>query len=426
VNTDEENKVMREIRRLSVDEVYKVCDPNLFDFETTEGLQPPAGFIGQKRAVSAISFGLGIQCRGYNLFLTGPPGTGKTSLIRAMLEEIAKDKPIPGDVCLVNNFLDPDRPRALHLPAGLGKQLKRDMEGLLDHLKREIPRAFESKEYEDQQAEIGREYQERSAALFAELERKANQEGIHFRVAPTGIVTRLILNGKPIQQEDYEALPEPLKEQVRKKMERFNREVTQVLDQVRAMEKEAREKAQELEKRTVLFLVSHLVDELRQRYAEYPDLLDYFEQVQQNVLENRENFKRKPEAEQPPAIRLDERLAFIPYQVNVLVDNSNTKGAPIVFEPNPSYTNMFGTIEREVQLGALVTDFTKIKAGSVLRASGGYLLVEALDVLRYPFVWDSLKRVIESGEVRIEDISTQYGLVSTTGLRQLELISRSP
>lgn len=403
-------------RRLSADEVYRACDPNAFDFETTERLPPPEGFIGQKRAVSAIRFGLRMRSHGYNLFLAGPPGTGKTSLIRAMLEDIARDRPVPGDICLVQNFRDPDRPRALYLPAGMGRQLKRDMEGLVERLKREIPKALESKEYQEQQAGIMREYQRQSAALFEELERRASREGIQLRVTPAGIMTVLIHNGKPLTQEEYEALDEATKEQVRQKMEQFNEQIAELLDRVRAMEREAREKTEELERWTLLFVVKRLIDGLRLKYANYPEILDYLEQVQENILQEREKFRPRPAVE-APGLRLDERVSFVEYQVNVLVDNSATQGAPIVFEPNPTYTNIFGTIEREVRLGALVTDFTKVKAGSLLRANGGFLVVEALDVLRYPFVWDALKRALETGEVRIEDVATHYGLVSATGLR---------
>ncbi len=403
-------------RRLSAEEVYRACDPNAFDFETTEHLPPPEGFIGQKRAVSAIHFGLRMRSHGYNLFLTGPPGTGKTSLMHAMLEDIARDRPVPGDICLVQNFRDPDRPRALYLPAGMGRQLKRDMEGLVEQLKREIPRALESKEYQEQQAGIMREYQRQSAALFEELERRASREGIQLRVTPAGIMTVLIHNGKPLTQEEYEALDETTKEQVRQKMEQFNEQVAELLDRVRTMEREAREKTEELERWTLLFVVKRLIDGLRLKYANYPEILDYLEEVQENVLQEREKFRPRPPVE-PHGLRLDERASFVEYQVNVLVDNSATRGAPIVFEPNPTYTNMFGTIEREVRLGALVTDFTKVKAGSLLRANGGFLVVEAMDVLRYPFVWDALKRALETGEVRIEDVATHYGLVSATGLR---------
>ena len=403
-------------RRLSADEVYRACDPSAFEFETTEHLPPPEGFIGQKRAVSALRFGLRMKSHGYNLFLAGPPGTGKTSLIRAMLEEIARDRPVPGDICLVHNFRDPDRPRALYMPAGMGRQLKRDMEGLLEQLKREIPRALESKEYQEQQAGIMREYQRQSAALFEELERRASREGIQVRVTPAGIMTVLLHNGKPLTQEEYEALDEATKEQVRRKMEQFNEQVAELLDRVRTMEREAREKTEELERWTLLFVVKRLMDHLRMKYANDSEILEYLDQVQENVLQEREKFRPRPPVE-PPGFRLDERASFVEYQVNVLVDNSATQGAPVVFEPNPTYTNMFGTIEREVRLGALVTDFTKVKAGSILRANGGFLVVEALDVLRYPFVWDSLKRVIETGEVRIEDVATQYGLVSATGMR---------
>ena len=217
-------------RRLSAEDVYRACDPNAFDFETTEHLPPPEGFIGQKRAVSAIHFGLRMRSHGYNLFLTGPPGTGKTSLIRAMLEDMARDRPVPDDICLVQNFRDPDRPRALSLPAGMGRQLKRDMEGLVEQLKREIPRALESKEYQEQQAGIMREYQRQSAALFEELERRASREGIQLRVTPAGIMTVLIHDGKPLTQEEYEALDEATKEQVRRKMEQFNEQIAELLD----------------------------------------------------------------------------------------------------------------------------------------------------------------------------------------------------
>jgi lon-related putative ATP-dependent protease len=403
-------------RHLSAEDVYRACDPSAFEFETTEHLPPPEGFIGQKRAVSAIRFGLQMKSHGYNLFLTGPPGTGKTSLIRTMLEEIARDRPVPGDICLVHNFRDPDRPRALYLPAGMGRQLKRDMEWLLEQLKREIPRALESKEYQEQQTGIMREYQRQSAALFEELERRASREGIQVRVTPSGIMTVLIHNGKPLTQEEYEALDEATKEQVRRKMEQFQDQVAELLDRVRAMEREAREKTEELERGTLLFVVRRLMDTLRLKYAAYPDVLEHLEHVQENILQEREKFRPRPPVE-PPGLRLDERAGFVEYHVNVLVDNSATTGAPIVFEPNPTYANMFGAIEREVRLGALVTDFTKVKAGSLLRANGGFLVVEALDVLRYPFVWDSLKRALETGEVRIEDVATQYGLVSATGMR---------
>lgn len=408
---------MKEVRRVSAEEAYAACDATAFDFETTEKLPPPKGFIGQKRAVSAIRFGLSIASQGYNLFLTGPPGTGKTSLIRALLEDLAASKPVPGDICLVNNFRDPDRPRALHLVAGQGRQLKRDMDAFIARLRDEIPRVLQSKDYEDQQAEIVRRYQESSTALLTQLEQRASREGLEFRITPTGIVTRPLVNGKPLSPEEYEALPESLRESLRRRLQEFTEEISRLLDQVRALERQAREKADELERLTVQFVVVGLADELKRRYSDYPDVLAYLDEVQQSVLENREAFKRKPETEPASALRLDESSPFTPYQVNVLVDNSDTRGAPVVFEPHPSYTNMFGTIEREARFGALVTDFTKIKAGSILRANGGFLVVEVADVLKYPFVWDALKRVAESGELRIEDLSTHYGLVSTTGLR---------
>lgn len=415
---------MPEHRELVAEEVYRTCDAAELDFETTADVPPLQHIIGQARAVSAINLGLDIEARGYNLYLAGQSGTGRTTLIKTILAQLAKNKPVPCDICLVNNFYDPDQPRVLYLKPGLSRQLAKDMDQLVESLQREIPQTFEGKSYEAQQAEILNQYQQRTSALFSNLQKQAHQEGIQFQVTPAGVITRVIKNGQPISQEQFESLSEEEKDEIRKRIETFNQRVMEVMEQVRDAERQTRDQIKELEKQTANIIVQSLVGYLRRKYADHSGIIEYLDQVQAYVLENIGEFQRKEETSAPvpePALKalklVEQRTRFVEYRVNVLVDNATAEGAPVIVESNPTFTNLFGTVEREVHFGALVTNFTMVKAGSLLRANGGYLLIEAMDLLKYPLVWDTLKRSLETGQVRIEDPAVQYGLISATGLR---------
>jgi len=405
-------------KRLSVNEAYRFCDLSKLGFNTTEEIEACEDFIGQKRAVDAIYFGLGIESRGYNLYLAGPPGVGKTSVIRSILSKIAKDKPTPPDWCYVYNFQDPNTPKALSLPTGMGKVFKKDMEDLVENLRNNIPRAFESKEYEEEKQRIINETQKQKGLLFEELQKKASELEMQVQFTPTGIVTIPLFRGRPITQEEYNMLDEFHNEDIRKRKEKIDEEVNEVFKKVRNLEKEAMDKLKELDKRVALFAVSYVIDGIREKYKSFPEIIDYLDMAQKHILENIEKFLPEKGEVPPFPFKLpQQKPTFTEYQVNVVIDNSNTKGAPVIFEPHPTYTNLFGSIEREARFGVLVTDFTMIHAGSLAKANGGYLVVEALDVLKYPFVWDSLKKVLENEELRIEDVYQQYGLMSTVGLR---------
>lgn len=412
---------MKSIKELSNNEVYRFCDLNQFGFKTTEGLSGCEDFIGQERAVNAIYFGLGMEYRGYNLYLSGPPGVGKTSVIKAILAKIAKDKPTPPDWCYVYNFQDSYIPKAISFPtAGMGKVFKKYMEDLVEGLKTDIPKAFESKEYEEEKQRITNGSQKQKGILFDELQKKAGELEMQMQFTPTGIVTIPLFHGRAITQDEYSLLDEVHKEDIRKRKERIDEEVSEVFKKIKSLEKESTERVKELEKKIALFVVRDLLDSVREKYKTFTSVIDYLDMVQKHILENIDNLR--PDKGMEGGIGLPFKLSqqkptFTEYEVNVLIDNSNVEGAPVVFEPHPTYTNMFGSMGREARFGVLVTDFTMIHAGSLAKANGGYLVVEALDVLRYPFVWDSLKKVLENQELRIEDVYQQYGLVSTVGLR---------
>jgi len=411
---------VKKVKALSPNEVASKFDLSKLKFKTTEELVPCREFIGQERPYKAIHLGLGMEHGGYNIFLAGPPGVGKKSIIKDLLTKIAKDKPTPADWCYVSNMNDPNEPKAIRFPTGMGKVFKKDMEELLDLMKTQIPKAFERKEFEEQKQNIMNEFQRNKNDIFDELQKKASHEQMQLQFSPTGIITIPLFREKPISQEDYNKLDEIKKEETRKRKEIVEEEVAKSIKEARKLEKKAMERVKELENKVALFAVRDILDTIREKYNSHPDVIDYLDMVQKHMLEHIENFlpdSARENAAPVPFKIPQQQPTFTEYKVNVFIDNSNTKGAPLIFETNPTYINIFGSIEKESRFGVLVTDFTMIHAGSIAKANGGYLVVDVLDVLKYPFVWDSLKKVLENQELSIEDVYQQYGLMTTVGLR---------
>ncbi len=413
---------MRKVQELKASQVYRYCDLGKLNIATTEDLPPCTDFIGQKRAVEAIEFGIGMDYSEYNIFLVGPTGVGKSTTIETILARVAKGKPTPKDWCYVYNFQDPNEPRAIELPTGKAKLLKKDMDDFLHILKTDIPRAFESKEFEEQKQSIMNEFQRKKNVLFEELQKKAAENNIQIQFSPTGIITIPLVEGKPVSQEQYSAFDDATKKELMEKKEKTDNEVAEALKTARKIESEAGEKLKELEKRVALFAVRDLIESLSEKYKVLPEIIDYFDQLQKHILENIDNFlpdKNMQAGGMALAFRTPQQQppTFTEYKVNVFIDNSLTEGAPVIFESHPTYPNLFGSIEKEARFGALFTDFTMIRPGSLAKANGGYIVLEVLDMFKFPFVWDSLKKAIENQELRIEDLYQQFGYSSTVGLR---------
>jgi len=358
---------------------------------------------------------------GFNIFISGSAGSGRRTTARGYLQQVASAQPVPDDWVYVHNFADPYRPRAIRLAPGEGDKLHGRMSELIAAARREIPRAFDSENYERRKGHIVSRLQQRQQALYARVQEDAQAKAFTIEVTPSGIITVPIANGQPISQEQYEQLPKEAKEDIERRGRDVRERMEQALHQGRKLEKETAGKLRQLEREVALFAVGHLFEEMQHQYQDQPKLLEYLKEVQEDIPNHLDDF-RGVKQEGQPAVSLDgeaalreERLAR--YKVNVLVDNSATHGAPVIEEYNPVYYNLMGRLEYESRLGMMTTNFTQIKAGALHRANGGYLLLEAQDVLTSPMVWESLKKALETREARIENMSEHLSPVPASTLR---------
>jgi lon-related putative ATP-dependent protease len=406
--------------KLSVDELYKCCEPSIFAFDTTDDLPVFSGTIGQERALDALDFGLSLESTGFNIFLLGENGTGRITTIKSILTQKAGSEPVPPDWCYVYNFRDPDAPIAISLEPGEASVFQKDMEELIKTLKVEIPKVFESKEYEKQKNKITEDAQKKQREIFSSLEEEAKAKGFSVRKTVSGLMIMPVKKtGEPLTEEEYESTDE----KTRKKIDEIGKSLQEKLNDavriIREAEKSVKEQIVKLEKEAALSAVGHLIDELKGTYKKYEKIISYLYDVKESILENLDEFKvQEEQAPALPFMRLPKtEPTFTRYAVNVVVNNKDCKGAPCIFESNPTYFNIFGRVEHKFQYGVAITDFSMIKGGSLHKANGGYIVIEALDLLRNIFAYDALKRAIHNKEVKIEDVWEQYRAVSTTTLK---------
>jgi predicted ATP-dependent protease len=418
---------MSDSHLISAEKLRWNCDPDLLDFETTDELPDFNDAIGQKRALRSIEFGLGVDGSGFNLYISGETGTGRTSTIASILSKRARAEPQPHDWVYVNNFKDSDSAISLDLPAGMGSELAADMKELIEAFRKDIPKALESSEYENRRAELLENYQAASNELFQGLESASEKLGFSLQRTVSGLVIVPQKSGRNYTQEEYDALNEKKRQKLEKQGKELTEQLNEVLRQVREQEKATKEALAQADRDLGMSCLGHRLDPLREKYGELDKVIKYLDSVQEDILNTLDDFKPQSTQPQIPGIKMPrQEPTFDRYQVNVLVDNKDTEGAPVVFESNPTYNNLFGRIEHVMQYGGVaVTDFTMIRAGALHRANGGYLVIDAREVLINPFVWDSLKRCIRNNEIRIEDVLEQYRFMTMVSLKPEPVQMRS-
>ncbi len=417
-----------EFRELPLDQLRWRCDPERLGFESTKEIEACQEIIGQPRATEAIRVGLEIGGFGYNIFVTGLVGTGRNTTIKRLLQEIDTTGRIPEDLCYVNNFRNPDMPRAIALSAGQGNALKRDLENLIESLKRNIPLIFESEMYQKKRKAALKRLRATQVNLWRQFEKEVKASGfslVQFKMGPysrPGILP--LVDGKPIDLSELEARRDAKKlgDEDLEKVKRRHKELTEMLEKLlkeaRKNEREIEQAVSNLNREAVLPLVREMISDIREKY-DHPEIRKYLDEVQDAILLNLGRFQEVEEKKTEDLRLLPGSSAdpFLEFRVNVLVDNAETQGAPIVIENFPTYRNLFGTLERVVgPSGLWRTDFTRIKAGSLVRANGGYLILNALDALIEPGVWTTLKRTLKTGVIEIQTYDPLY-LIGGTALK---------
>lgn len=402
--------------KIPVSMLSPTVDPERFGFEDTSELEPLTETIGQDRAVEALEFGLQMKSTGFNVYVSGPVGTGKGTLVRNMVKRLAKTATAPMDWCYVNNFQDHSRPTCLSFPAGQGCSFKREMTAFIEGLRRDIPAAFESKKYLDAKAKLREETETKKKALFQDLRELSDKRGFGFEETPVGFGIVPLRAGRPMTDAEMEALTEDEQKDLSDRRRKLEGEIREFHVRIHGLEKEAEHQLHHLDRQLITNVMEGRYITLRRTYRDLPNVMAYLERVQQDIVHHYRDFlPREGPTLAIPGLEL-RRPDLTRYQVNLIVEHDATEGAPVVDESHPTYTNLIGKIERRAHMGVMYTDFTEIRAGAVLQANGGFLLVNAIDVLRQPFSWDALKRVIKTGVVTIEDPSEFYGF-STAGLR---------
>ncbi len=408
------------IKKLSSKELRLICEMEDIGFETTADVPPLEGMIGQERAVKATEFGLRIKRAGYNIFMTGLTGTGKSSYAQSIVQKISADEPVPDDWVYVYNFEHPEEPITFNLPAGKGAEFRHKVAELLEDIKQNIPKAFDGEDYERQKSVHVKDFQEARAALLDELNKAAQEKGFALKRTSSGFVTIPLQDGEQIGEDEYAKLDQEKKDELEKKSTEVQIKAMEIMRKVQKLEKELKEKLKELDQEVGLSAIGHLFSELMEEYDQYPEVKKYLQSFQEDILSNLSDFRSDEEDQQNPMFWLQQQgqdRSDRRYTVNLLVDNRDTEGAPMVYETNPSYYNLLGRVEYENRFGTVTTDFSMIKAGALHQANGGYLVLQARDVLTSIQSWEVLKRVLRTKEIRIENLSEHFGLVAMSTLR---------
>ena len=403
-------------------ELRRNCDARSFAFATTDELEDFETALGQARALSAIEFGTGIQREGYNLFAMGPEGAGRHTLVRRHLEKHAASQEVPADWCYVFNFDTPHKPRALRFPPGKALAFKASMERLIENLRSAIPAAFETDEYRNRRREIEAQLGERQERALNEIGERAKAQGVALIRTPSGFGFGPMSKDGVMSPEDYRQLPPEEHKRYEELIPRFQEELALLLQDVPKWRREALDRVRSLNREMTGTVIDSLIDDLEAEYRSLPQVHEYLADVEQDMLDHAEVFRQakdgepqvffglplpQPEPDESPLRR---------YAVNVLIEHSGNHGAPVIYEDPPTHDALVGRIEHVSRLGALVTDFTRIRAGALHRANGGYLMLDALKLLMQPYAWEALKRALRSREIRTQSLGQELGLISTVSL----------
>lgn len=416
--------------KLNAETLYKKCDPEQFNFETTKEISNSTTIIGQERLSSSLEFGIGIKDDGFNIFALGPGKTNKRDHLKQFFEEQSANEDTPSDICYINNFDDHYKPRVMQLPAGRGCKLQKEMDQLIEDLIPTLTSAFETEEYQNRRQSLQEKIQQEQGQSFEDLQEKAKEKGLAMVRTPAGFsFAPLKEDGEMMNEEEVKELSEEEREELEEKTQELQEELQKLIQKMPSNRRKVRERIKELDKEIATYAIKDLFDDIRETFSDLEKVQAFLDNVELDIVENVQAIMGNQGQQQEQAgnqlaqmlggqqqPRTSDNPVLDSYRVNVLVNNEDTKGAPVIYEDNPSYKNLIGRVEYQSKMGALTTNFNLIKPGALHRANGGYLILDAREVLLEPFAWEGLKRTLKSGELKIESFGESYRAISTVSL----------
>ncbi|SHF55222.1 lon-related putative ATP-dependent protease [Fodinibius roseus] len=417
--------------KLEAGSLYRQCDPDSLSFGTTGEIDESTTVIGQERLSASLEFGYGMGKDGFNIFALGPNKINKEDHLKEFFEEKAAEQPAPPDICYVNNFDDHYKPDVLELPAGRGSELHKQMEQLVDDLVPTLTSAFETEEYQNRRQSLQDQVQQEQGQTFEDLKNKAKEKGLALVRTPAGFsFAPLNEEGEIMGKEEIQNLSEEKREELEEKTRELQEELQKVIQKMPSNRRKARERLKELDEEIATYAIKDLFNEIRDNFSELEDVQDFLDDVEIDIVENVQSIMGNQNqsgqggnqliqmmgGQQPQQQKGGRNPVLDRYRVNVMVDNSEMEGAPVIYEDNPNYKNLIGRVEYQSKMGTLSTNFNLIKPGALHRANGGYLILDARQILLEPFAWEGLKRALKSGELKIESLGESYSMVSTVSL----------
>ena len=411
---------MKNKNELNYKELKMTCNPNVFNFETTGDLDTIEEGIGQERGIKALEFGLQVDVKGYNLYLEGPSGVGKTLYTKNYLNKIASKKKVPSDWCYIYNFDNPNEPIAVELPSGQGKEFKEAMEGFIKEIRKDIRNTFNNDDFEKEKALIKQEFEQKRTALLEKLNQDASKHNFQVKTAQNGIYMMPIVNGQVIEEEEFDKLDEEIKKEYEEKSVLVQEQIMNVISQIKEIERASDKKISEWQSNVALLTVNVHINYLKSKYKRNKKINKFLNDVKTDVLKNIPTFLEDPSKQpqqMPPNPAMRKPDPCLNYRVNLFVDNSNREGAPVIMDSNYSYNNIFGTLEYENYYGALKTDHTMLKAGLMQQANGGYIIFQAKDLLANGICYEALKKALRIKELGIENANEQRASMTLISLK---------
>ena len=411
---------MKNKNELSYKDLKLTFDKNEFDFETTAELSPIQAGIGQDRGIKALEFGLQVDVKGYNLYIEGPSGVGKTMYTKNYLNKISAKKKVPNDWCYIYNFDNPNEPIAVSLPAGQGKEFKDSMDGFIKEIKKDIKKTFNADDFEKEKSLIKQEFEEKRTALLNKLNEDANKYNFQVKAAQNGIYMMPMVDGKAIEEEEFEKLDESVKQEYENKSAIVQEQIMNVIGKIKEIERASDKKISEWQSNIALLTVNVHINFLKSKYKRNKKINKFLNDVKQDVLKNVPTFLEEDKPTNNgahPSPNMKKPDPCLNYRVNLFVDNSKLEGAPVIMDSNYSYNNIFGVLEYENFYGALKTDHTMLKPGLLQLANGGYIIFQAKDLLANPACYENLKKALRVKEIGIENSNEQRASMAMISLK---------